>query len=81
MWYGGAKKKRDSSEPAIVERLKGCGAEVWRINGHGLPDLLVRFRNVLYAFEVKTGNAKLRASQGAFPVIRTPDEAQHAIGA
>ena len=79
MWYGGAGKKRDTAEPAIVAILKSVGCEVWRINGSGLPDLLVRRRGVLYAFEVKTGKAKLRASQGAFPVVRTPEEALKAI--
>lgn len=80
MRYGGASKRRDASEPGIVDALKAVGCEVWRINGSGLPDLLVRRRGVLYGMECKTGKAKLRATQGAFPVVRTPAEALELIG-
>lgn len=73
--------KRDISEGPIVEALEGVGAEVWKVSGTGLPDLLVRFRGVLYAGEVKTGKSKLRATQGDFPVWRTVHDALQAIGA
>lgn len=73
--------KRDQNEPAVVQALEQVGAEVWRVSGKGLPDLLVRFRGVLYAGEVKGEKGKLRASQGAFPVWRTPADALQAIGA
>jgi hypothetical protein len=73
--------KRDATEPAIVQALEAVGAEVWKVSGKGLPDLLVRFRGVLYAGEVKTEKGRLRASQGAFPVWRTVDQALEAIGA
>jgi hypothetical protein len=72
--------RRDANEPAIVEALEAVGADVWRLSGRGLPDLLVRFRGVLYAGEVKTAKGRLRASQGAFPVWRTVDDALTAIG-
>lgn len=72
--------KRDAAEPAIVQALESVGAEVWKVSGTGLPDLLVRYRGVLYAGEVKTGKAKLRASQGAFPVWRSISDAMTAIG-
>jgi hypothetical protein len=72
--------KRDGNEGPIVDALEAVGAEVWRVSGTGLPDLLVRFRGVLYAGEVKTAKGRLRASQGAFPVWRTVDDALTAIG-
>jgi hypothetical protein len=73
--------RRDANEPAIVQALEAVGAEVWRLSGKGLPDVLCRFRGVLYAGEVKTATGKLRASQGDFPVWRTPQDALQAIGA
>ena len=73
--------KRDQNEPVIVQALEAVGAEVWKLSGTGLPDLLVRFRGVLYAGEVKTKTGRLRATQGAFPVWRTPEAALAAIGA
>ena len=73
--------RRDASEKPIVEALRAVGAEVWRVTGTGCPDILVRYRGVLYAGEVKTGKAKLRATQGAFPTWRSVDEALAAIGA
>lgn len=73
--------RRDIAEGPIVEALRGVGAEVWQLSGAGLPDLLVRFRGILAAGEVKTGKGKLRRTQGAFPVWRTPDDALKAVGA
>lgn len=73
--------KRDANEPEVVQALVAVGAEVWKVSGRGLPDLLVKFRGRFYAGEVKTATGKLRASQGAFPVWRSPAEALAAIGA
>lgn len=72
--------RRDQNEPEVVQALEAVGAEVWKLSGRGLPDLLVRFRGVLYAGEVKSEKGRLRASQGAFPVWRTADQALTAIG-
>lgn len=72
--------RRDQNEPAITQALEAVGAEVWKLSGTSLPDLLVRFRGVLYAAEVKTAAGRLRATQGAFPVWRTVDDALAAIG-
>jgi hypothetical protein len=80
-WRGGAKKRRDANEPAILEALRAVGAECWQISGRSLPDLLVRYRGVYYAAEVKTLKGRLRETQGAFPVWRTVDDALRAIGA
>ena len=73
--------KRDAAEKPIVEALRAVGAEVWQLSGKGHPDLLVRYKGILTAAEVKTGKAKLRATQGQFPVWRDVDTALKAIGA
>lgn len=78
---GGGGRRRDANEPALIDGWKAIGAEVWQVGGQGLPDVLVRFRGVLHAFEIKTAVGKLTEHQGDFPVIRTMDEALRAVGA
>jgi len=76
--------RRDTAETPIVEAAERVGAECWRISGKGCPDLLIRYppqRGPLFAGEVKTGKAKLRKTQGAFQVWRTPEDMLRAIGA
>ena len=82
MRYGGAKRKRDTAEPAIIAALRAVGAEVWQVNGAGLPDLLVRSRGRLVGLEVKTGTAKRTKAQVVtnWPIVRTVDEALSASG-
>ena len=82
MYFGGARKKRDASEPAIIEALKAVGCKVWQLNGSGIPDLLVKRRGKLFALECKSGKAKLRDSQSdEFPIVRSAEEALVAINA
>lgn len=61
-------KRRDASEPAIVEALRGVGAYVAQLDGGGIPDLLVGFRGATYLLEVKTpqknGRARSRNHEG-----------------
>lgn len=45
--------QRDTNEPAIVAALKAAGASVTRINGTGVPDLLVGLRGETHLLEVK----------------------------
>lgn len=73
--------RRDANEGALVAGWRAIGAEVWRVSGPGLPDVLVRFRGRLHGFEIKTATGKLRESQGAFPVIRDMEAGLKAIGA
>ncbi len=73
--------RRDGNEAALVAGLRAIGAQVWQVSGKGLPDVLVRFRGVLYAFEIKTATGKLRKTQGDFPVVRTMQDALIAVGA
>lgn len=70
----GQSRRRDAVEPDIVEALRKVGAEVWRISGEGAPDLLVRFRNCLYACEVKSDRGSRTPAQekSQWPIVRDP---------
>lgn len=86
---------RDKSEPAIVDALKAVGAHVLKLNGKGVPDLLVFFRGTWTPLEVKTPKKdRLRGNLDPFTaaqkdvlavapyaVVMTPDEALRAVGA
>lgn len=86
-------RRRDLSEPAIIEALERVGAEVWPLD---YPvDLLVLFRRSWFLLECKTGRGKSitiakdprqQAQQNFIattgtPVVCTPVEALKAIGA
>jgi hypothetical protein len=75
--------RRDENERAIVDGLRAVGADVWQISGTDAPDLLVRFRGRLSAFEVKTAKGKSTPGQEAadFLVVRSLGDALQAIGA
>lgn len=45
--------QRDTNEPEIVKELEEAGASVTRINGTGVPDLLVGFGGQTFLLEVK----------------------------
>lgn len=63
-------KRRDTNEPEIVEALEGAGATVTRLDGDGVPDLLVGFRGRSFLIEVKLplgprgGKSARRESEG-----------------
>lgn len=83
---GGAGKRRDKIEPAVIKALRAVGCEVWQINGRALPDLLCKRRGVFYALGVKSGEkARLtpseREKQPSWPLVTTPEQALQAIGA
>lgn len=73
--------RRDGNERALVAGWRAIGAEVWQVSGKGLPDVLVRFRGRLHAFEIKTAKGKLTEHQGDFPVVRTMEDGLREIGA
>lgn len=75
--------KRDAAEKPIVEALKAIGADVTQISGKGAPDLLIRFRGILVAVEVKSGKGKRTDAQevSQWPIIRTAEDALKVIGA
>jgi hypothetical protein len=56
---GGARRRRDAIEPAIIEALRARGAQTWQVGGRGLPDLLVWYRNHPVVLELKSGHARL----------------------
>lgn len=49
---------RDANEREIIDALKAAGAAVQQLDGSGLPDLLVSYRDVLTLLEVKNPKAK-----------------------
>lgn len=83
-WVG---KRRDETEPDIVDALEGAGAQVERLDRP--CDLLVRFRGRVLVLEVD-GITKYRKREErqkrflhewAVPLVKTPEEALLAIGA
>ena len=51
-------RQRDKNERDIVAALKAAGASVQQLDGTGVPDLLVSYRDVLHLIEVKNPDAK-----------------------
>lgn len=51
-------RQRDVNENEIVAALRAAGAAVAKLDGTGVPDLVVSFRDVLTLIEVKNPNAK-----------------------
>ena len=49
----GRANRRDQNEPDIVRALQGAGATVTRLDGDGVPDLLVGFNGRSFLLEVK----------------------------
>lgn len=81
--------RRDQNEDEIVVALRTIGATVYRIDGKDVVDLLVGFRGVNYAIEIKMPKSKLKPGQqewhdnwkGQCAVVRTVEEALQVIGA
>lgn len=78
----GQTRRRDTSERAIVDALRAVGADVTQISGKGAPDLLVRFRGKLEAFEVKSGKGTRTEAQedSQWPIVRSVEDALAALG-
>ena len=83
--------KRDGNEEPLTEALRAVGAEVFKVSGRGLPDLLVRYpgrfcrhcnRNA-WALEVKTEKGKRTKAQedSRWPIVRNVEDALAAIKA
>lgn len=80
MRRGGAKLRRDESEPEIIAALRKVGAFVQQCHGDRAPDLIVRLGGKWLPIEVKTGKGKLRKGQSEYPIARTPEEALALFG-
>lgn len=78
----GQVRRRDSNEKGITAALRAVGADVTPISGEGAPDLLIRFRGLVYAVEVKTATGARTAAQqvSQWPVVRSVDEAFALLG-
>lgn len=83
----GQARKRDVNEKAIVEALEHVGAAVFRLNGAGVPDLLVAYRGRWQPMEVKSARGRLTARQadtlfraGPIPIVRSVAEALALVG-
>lgn len=51
-------RQRDVNENEIVAALRAAGATVAKLDGTGVPDLIVSYHGVLTLVEVKNPNAK-----------------------
>jgi Holliday junction resolvase len=78
----GQARRRDANEKAIRQALEAVGAHVTPISGKGAPDLLVRYKGRIAAFEVKSakGDRTVAQDETKWPIVRTVDEALQAIG-
>ncbi len=84
----GQSRRRDLTEPAIVQALRKAGALVIRISEKGAPDLLCFYRGKVVLLECKSrlGQATLaqdETSQAGWPVVTVRDAiaALKAVGA
>ena len=79
---GGGFRRRDASEPAIIQGLRACGAFVQQLSGDGAPDLLVRCQGRWTPLEVKSdgGHRTKAQEQTQYPLVRSLDEALAACG-
>lgn len=85
MRIGGAGKRRDASEPAIIDALEACGWSVQQLHIPDGPDLLCgAYGSFIGIAEVKSGRGTVRDGQGKWhrtwrgaPVrlLRTVDDA------
>ena len=88
MRRGGAGKKRDANEEAIVAALERVGCSVYRLTGVGVADLLVRTRwRGLWLMEVKSESGALTPDQAEFRLkfpetvtVRSVEDALRIVG-
>ena len=90
------KTMRDANQPSIVAELVkvGCTVADTSAAGAGFPDLIVKFRDVLYMIEIKNPEAARRsksreltpaqvafhAKWGCVHVVETPADALRVVG-
>ena len=81
MRIGGAKKRRDAAEAAIIQALRAYGATVFQLSGAGIPDLLVGYRGTWLPLEVKSahGTRTPRQTWLDVPLVRTVEDAFTAL--
>lgn len=68
-------RQRDKNEQPIVDALKAAGAAVQKLDGTGIPDLLVSYGGVLRLIEIKNplakGGGKYNTGDGALTEAQT----------
>lgn len=74
---GGAGKRRDATEPAIIQALKVVGCQVWQVSGRAVPDLLVYREGRYFPMEVKSVRGTRTEAQRdvPWPIVRSIDDA------
>ena len=79
---GGAARRRDANEPAIIDALESIGCRVWQLHGRGTPDLLVYRGDRYIPMEVKshTGAQTEAQRDTPWPIVRTVEAAIRVVG-
>lgn len=67
-------RMRDGSEAEIVRVLEAAGASVSRLNGTGVPDLLVGYQGKTILLEVKRSLEQVKALRGKSGGAARPSE-------
>lgn len=82
MRWGGAKQRRDVSEPDIIAALRSVGAFVKQVNGRDCPDLIIRWQGRWYVAEVKSEGGAVSPGQreAQYPILRNRADALRLIG-
>lgn len=84
-WAVYGKRRRDKSEPGVIEAFRSAGASVLQLTGKDVPDLAVGWAGQTWLVEVKSDQAKLRPGQerlakewrgSPIAVARTPAQAR-----
>lgn len=78
----GQTRRRDVNEKPITKALRAIGADVTPVSGKGAPDILVRWRGVVYGLEIKSEKGERTEAQVAsgWPIVRDVGDALKAIG-
>ena len=75
--------RRDQNEKPICEALEAVGAQVWKISGKGLPDLLTLYRGRWQPLGVKMPKGRKTDDEKAgvpWPLVRSREGALLAVG-
>jgi hypothetical protein len=82
---GGAGKRRDAIEPAVIQALRAIGVTCYQINGRALPDVLCERRGRWLPLGIKSGEkARLTRSERetppSWPMVHSVDQALALFG-
>jgi len=82
---GGAGKRRDAIEPAVIQALNAHGVRTWQINGRALPDVLCEHGGRWLPIGIKSGEKSRltpseRAAPPLWPLVHSVQEALRMFG-